>query len=260
MAAGRRAIELDSGLAEAHRAMANVLSLLLPQSAQTDSEIEREYLLALRLDPASAETRHRYAMFLSSCRRSDEAIAQMRDALRLDPLSPNIMGRLGMELAGNGQVEEGLRLMQRAVDLEPWQFNAQLRLGSAYAAFGRFEEAERALEVAERISPGTPHALATRSYVAARLGDVEHATAGLAELEAKAAAIDAPFLVAVVYSGLRDRDGALRWLEKGAATHPNLPKASYYGMDSPIYDWLRDDPRFERVRRRLQGSTQDPQS
>jgi TolB-like protein/DNA-binding winged helix-turn-helix (wHTH) protein/tetratricopeptide (TPR) repeat protein len=264
MAAARRAIELDNGLAEAHRAMAKVLSGLFPRSIQTDLEIEREYLLALRLDPASAGTRHGYGTFLANRRRTDEAIAQLRAALRHDPLSPNIMGYLGMELAGNGQLEEGMKLMERAVEIEPWQFNAQLRLGMAYAAFDRYEEAQRAFALAERISPGTPQVLAWQSYVAARTGDVARATAALAELEAAASAMDAPFLVAIVYVGLKDRDGALKWLERAlvqATPASNLLiRRTYYGLDRPMYDWLRDDPRFERIRRLAQGSIPDAES
>jgi tetratricopeptide (TPR) repeat protein len=264
IAAARRAIELDNGLPEAHRAMANVLSRLFPRSIQTDSEIEREYLLALRLDPASADTRHHYGIFLSNRRRSEEAIAQLRTALRHDPLSPNITGRLGMELASNGQLEEGMKLMERAVEIEPWQFNAQVRLGMAYAAFDRYEDARRALALAERISPGTPQVLAWQSYVAARTGDVERATAALAELEAAASALDAPFLVAIVYVGLQDRDGALKWLERALAQATPatnlLTKRSYYALDRPMYHWLRDDPQFERLLRLARESTQEPES
>jgi tetratricopeptide (TPR) repeat protein len=261
IAAARRAIELDNELPEAHRAMANVLSRLFPRSLQTDSEIEREYLLALRLDPASADTRHHYGIFLSNRRRSIEAIEQLRTALRHDPLSPNITGRLGMELASNGQPEEGMKLMERAVEIEPWQFNAQVRLGWAYAAFDRYGEAQRAFAAAERISPGNPLVLSGQSYVAASTGDVERATAALVELKAVASAKDAPWLVAIVYVGLQDRDGALKWLERSltsAVPVGLLTRPSYYGLDKPMYDWLRDDPQFERIRRLAQGSSPSP--
>lgn len=212
MTAARRAIELDAGLAEAHLAMAGVLNHLFPQNPQTDAEIEREFLLALKLNPASAESRHGYANFLSTRSRSDEAVAQYRKALSLDPLSPNIVGRLGSELAATGQVDEGMALMRRAVELEPFQFNARLRLGWAYAAFERYEDATEAFTVAEQISPGSPQALSGRSYVAARSGDKAAATAALGELQARARALDDPFLVAIVYVGLQDRNGALDWL------------------------------------------------
>ena len=260
LAAARRAIELDPGLAEAHWAMAGVLNHLFPQTRQRDSEIEREYLLALRLNPASADTRHGYGNFLSNLRRSDEAIAQYREALLLDPLSPNIVGRLGMELAVNGQVEEGMGLMRRAVEIEPWQFNAHVRLGWAYALFGQYEEAAKAFAVAEQVSPGSPQALAGRAFVAARSGDKASATAGLEELQAQAEAIDAPFLVAIVYVGLQDREGALKWLER-AASSPTMPsRGGLFGLDNPVYDWLRNDPRFEQIRELAESPGRDPVS
>lgn len=256
MTAARRAIELDAGLAEAHLAMAGVLNHLFPQNPQTDAEIEREFLLALKLNPASAESRHGYANFLSTRSRSDEAVAQYRKALSLDPLSPNIVGRLGSELAATGQVDEGMALMRRAVELEPFQFNARLRLGWAYAAFERYEDATEAFTVAEQISPGSPQALSGRSYVAARSGDKAAATAALGELQARARALDDPFLVAIVYVGLQDRNGALDWLEKTAASRFSivLRPNSLYGLDRPIYDWLREDRRFRQIQQSLEGT------
>jgi TolB-like protein/DNA-binding winged helix-turn-helix (wHTH) protein/Tfp pilus assembly protein PilF len=256
MAAARRAIELDAGLAEAHTAMAAVLNHLSPRSAQTDAEIERELVLALRLNPASADSHHSYANFLSSRRRSDEATAQFREALLLDPLSPNIVGRLGSELAATGKVDEGMDLMRRAVELEPWQFNAHLRLGWAYAAFERYEEAADAFAVAEQVSPGSPQALSGRSYVAARSGDKAGATAALGELQALAEAADAPWLVAIVYVGLQDRNGALEWLERTAVSSSSiiLRPNNLYGLDRPIYDWLRDDRRFKQIQQSVEGT------
>jgi TolB-like protein/DNA-binding winged helix-turn-helix (wHTH) protein/Tfp pilus assembly protein PilF len=256
VAAARRAIELDAELAEAHLAMAGVLNHLFPQSTPTDAEIEREFMLALRLNPASADTHHGYASFLSTRRRSDEAVAQFREALLLDPLSPNIVGRLGAELAAIGQVDEGMDFMRRAVELEPWQFNAHLRLGWAYAAFDRYEEATEAFAIAEQVSPGSPQALSGRSYVAARSGDKAGATAALGELQALAEAADAPWLVAIVYVGLQDRNGALKWLERTVVSSSSIiiRPNSLYGLDRPIYDWLREDPRFQQIQQSVEAT------
>lgn len=248
LAAARRAVELDPALAEAHSALAMAVGHFYPRSKAMDAEIERELQMALNLNPASAEAHHGYANFLSTRRRSDEAIVQYRKALQLDPLSPNIVSRLGMELAAGGQVDEGFVLMRRATELEPWQFNAHLRLGLAYAAFDRYQEATAALATAEQISPNSPHTLSGRSYVAARSGDRAVATAGLVELQAQAERLNDPFLLAIVYVGLEDREKSLAWLERSAATtSPLLRPGSLYGLDRPMYDWLRDDRRFQQV-------------
>ncbi len=259
MAAARRAVDLDAGLADAHSAMAGALRNLFPRSVETDLEIEREYLLALRLDPVSADTRHGYANFLSSRRRSGEAVEQYREALRLDPLSPNFMGRLGLELAANGQVEEGMKLMRRAVEIEPWQFNAHLRLGWACAAFGQYDDANKAFARAEQISPGSPLALAGRGYVAARTGEVVEASAALEELQPQAEAIDAAFLIAIVHVGLQqDRDGALQWLERAAASASMYFMGGLFRLNHPVYEWLRDDPRFERIHQLVEQTEPGP--
>ena len=253
MAAARRAIELDPELAEAHSAMAAALGHFYPRSKSLDVEIERERQMALKLNPASAEAHHGYANFLSTRLRRDEAIAHWREALKLDPLSPNIVSRLGQELAAVGQIDEGFALMRRAIELEPGQFNAHLRLGLAYAAFDRHEEATAALATAERISPNNPQTLSVRTYVAARSGNRDMATAALGELQAQAERLNEPFLLAIAYVGLQDREAALAWLEKSAEnTSPMLRPGNLYALDRPMYDWLRDDSRFQQIVRTVQ--------
>lgn len=257
MKAARRGIELNNDLAEAHVAMASVLSLLFPRSVSSDIEIENEYILALQLDPASVAARHGYAMFLANRRRSDEAIVQFRQALLLDPLSASIAGRLGVELIVSDQIDEGLALIRRAVEIEPWQFNVQLRLGWACATLGQFDEANKAFAAAEQISPNSSDPLAGRGYVAGLSGNVEEATAALAELQARAGILDTPFLVAIVYVGLRDSDGALKWLKKAAIAWNIFGRDGLFALDSPVYDWLREDPRFEQVRQAVDASVHD---
>jgi Flp pilus assembly protein TadD len=146
--------------------------------------------------------------------------------------------------------------MRRAVELEPWQFNAHLRLGWAYAAFDRYEEATEAFAIAEQVSPGSPQALSGRSYVAARSGDKAGATAALGELQALAEAADAPWLVAIVYVGLQDRNGALKWLERTVVSSSSIiiRPNSLYGLDRPIYDWLREDPRFQQIQQSVEAT------
>lgn len=253
MAAARRAVELDPDLAEAHTAMAAAMNHFYPRGKAMDVEIERELRLALELNPASAEVHHSYGNFLSTRLRREEAIAQWREALQLDPLSPNIVSRLGQELAAVGQVDEGIVLMRRAIELEPWQFNAHVRLGLAYAALDRHQEANAAFATAERISPDSPQALSGRSYVAARSGDKATAMSALGRLQAQAEQLNDPFLLAIVFVGLQDREDALAWLEKcAAAKSPMLRPGNLYGLDRPMYDWLRDDSRFQQIFRTVQ--------
>jgi len=56
--------------------------------------------------------------------------------------------------------------------------------------------------------------------------------------------------VALVYEGLGDYDNAFGWLDKAIAEHA----VHLDIMWAPLYDHLRADPRFERIRQRLSGS------
>ena len=251
VAAVQRALELEPNLAKAHVALALVLNHLQPWSAATDVAIEAAFRHALQLDPRDADNNLYYANFLSSRGRSDEAIVQFRRALELNPLSPSINSRLGMELIGRSLHEEGLAYLQKTVELDPWQYNAHLRLAWAYIAIDDLDAAEQAFAVAERISPNSVRSLAGMAYVAARKGDAVRARELLAVVLPAAELLDSPFEVAIVFVGLRDRDNALEWLARAARQPQLLRESAPWGIGSALYDWLRDDPRFADIERKV---------
>jgi hypothetical protein len=39
---------------------------------------------------------------------------------------------------------------------------------------------------------------------------------------------------------------------------PNM--GGLFGLDNPVYDWLRNDPRFEQIRQLAEGPGRDPVS
>ncbi|MDH4109110.1 MAG: winged helix-turn-helix domain-containing protein [Gammaproteobacteria bacterium] len=246
--AAHRALELDPRLAQAHASLGQVLHKLFPRAPDSDASIESAYRTALAMNPAYATARHWYGNYLSSRRRGEEAIAMYREALLLDPLNPNIIGRLGLELLNTGAAEEGLRLMQKSAELEPWQLDTQIRLGWSYAALDRLDEARQAFGVADRISRDNPHVLAGQAYIDALAGDRDGALQALVRLAPRAESMGAPFLVAIVYVGLKDRDNALLWLGKASGTTDTLGGRGLYSLESAIYDWLREDQRFDEIR------------
>jgi hypothetical protein len=57
-----------------------------------------------------------------------------------------------------------------------------------------------------------------------------------------------PMSIAVIYSGLGDKENALEWLEKARAQHSvGLLTLKVH----PIFDGLRSNPRFQRLLRRI---------
>ena len=78
----RRALSLDSGLAEAHAAVAN-----FKFSYEWDwSGADTEYQAAIRLNPNASIIRWHYALCLGNLGRLDEALDQLTVARSLDPL------------------------------------------------------------------------------------------------------------------------------------------------------------------------------
>ena len=250
LAAAEQALRLDPKLAQAHLALARVLTLE-PWSAVTDAAIEQSYRRSLELDPAIASTRLLLANFLSTRGRTLEAIPEYRRALELDPLSPSINSRLGMELFSLGNRDEGLGYLRKTVELNPWQFNARVRLGWAYVELGDLDAANREFAAAQEISPSNTRSRAALAFVAARKGDTARAQALLEALLPAVEALDDPFEVAIVYVGLEDREHSIEWLAKTAQQTRELHITAPWGIRAPLYDWLRDDPRFEQIERQV---------
>jgi TolB-like protein/DNA-binding SARP family transcriptional activator/Flp pilus assembly protein TadD len=179
-AAARRAIQLDSTLAEAHAALGHIRFHRWDRAGA-----ERELRRALELNPGYAATYRYYAMPLVMQGRFDEGLAMMRKAQDLDPLTLGTHGtmgwllflarrhgeaidqlraviamdstlasphaRLGLSLVESGRYGEGIASLQRALALGGGYYRSVLpMLGYAYAKAGRREDAERIRVQVER--------------------------------------------------------------------------------------------------------------
>lgn len=256
LAAAHRALQLDPNLAQGHVALANVLNQLMPWSAESDVVIESSYLRALEIDAADANAHLFLGNFLSKRGRSGEAVDHFRFALTAEPLSPSANSRLGMELMALGEMDEGMELLRRTVELDPFQFNAQVRLGWGYLALADLDAAEVAFEDAERISPDSAKSTGGLAVVAARRGDSAQARA-LLETVLRAADVSGDsFEVAMIYVALEDADGSIEWLGRTARTSRTLHMTGQWGIHSPMYDWLRGDPRFVELEREIAATAQ----
>ena len=255
LAAAERALQLDPNLAQAHLALAHVLNHLTPWSAANDVVIEHSYRRALELDATSSNAHLFFGNFLSTRGRNDDAVRHFELALESNPLSPSARSRLGMELVALGKTAQGVEYLRKTVELDPWQFNAQVRLGWCYLALDDLDGAELAFEAAERISPNSVQSTAGLAMVAARRGDEAAARSLLQTILSLAEASNDPFEVAMVYVALADRDPSIEWLDRTARTTRTLHMTWYWGIHSPIYDWLRADPRFAEIEREVAATT-----
>ena len=237
--AARRALELDETLGDAHAALALTLDDWSVRS--------REFQRAVELDPNSADVHAFYARVLWGRRRIDEAILHMRRAVELDPLSPALQTDLGKILFTAGQRDRATEQYRKALDLNPNYWNAHHNLAKFYLAEGRYEEAIAEAEKMRANTTNRDSGLPFLGYTYAVAGKRAEAEKILHELEeeSKQHRVD-PEEVAMIYTGLGDKDRAFALLQKELEENGRLP---VFINILPEWDSLRTDPRFEGLLR-----------
>ena len=154
----RRAIELDSGLAEPHA----VLGLLLSQQRRWEEE-RVAFQRALALDPDDVTANFWYATSLVVEGYARQGAEVLDRVLVLDPILPNALMWRGTQFFNNGDLDGAERLLRRANDLG--LFYVGLGLSSVSDARGRKEEAVEQITPALRVflgdfAPGSDEVLA----------------------------------------------------------------------------------------------------
>ena len=241
-AAARHALQLDDQLAEAHASLASALG-----NYDWDwAGAEREFQIALRLNPNSTVVHHSHAHFLREEGKTDESIGESRRSIELDPVTIEGNFILTQALYESRRFDESISQSHKLLELEPRFWPAHLYLGKTLAAQGHFDNAIEELKKAGEFTT-EPHA--TIGYVYGRMGRVADARKVIADLiEMSKTEYVAPTNFAKVYIGLGDKDLAFAWLEKG------FKQRDFWLLflkGEPTFDPLRSDPRFQDLIRRI---------
>jgi tetratricopeptide (TPR) repeat protein len=243
----QKALALDGQLAEAH----NSLAQLLFRFDRDWLGAEREFKRALELDSNYAPAHHWYSMYLAFMGRKQEALAEAQKAYELDPLSPVVGANVAKVLEENGQYDKAIDQAKRTLELEPNSAVTHAVLGIVYEDKKMYAEAIKEYNTALQLG-GSPGEMRGRlGYVYATTGDVGHAGKMIHELKQlwplqARAALD----LAVVYSGLGQKDQALYWLQR--AREKDVGDLVEVGQN-PYFAALRGDERFEELVRQAGG-------
>jgi serine/threonine-protein kinase len=170
-------------------------------------------------------------------------------AIQLDPLSSVLHADRGYLLLLERRYEKALEVYQEVLEFDPSYYRAYTGMGRVYSLMGRYVEALAMLEKGRSLGGEVPNILAAMGHVFGLSGDYQSARGVLARLEARAREVYIPSTsFAIVHLGLGERERALEWLEKGCSQH-ELTLASL--KVHPIYDDLRQTPRFQAMLERL---------
>ena len=136
-----------------------------------------------------------------------------------------------------------------ARDVHPNMTLNYMTLGTAYEQQGKYAEAVENHEKHAALGGGVAFAKAFISHAYARAGQPEKAWDKLGELEEISKTRYIPSVAFVIaYEGLREKELAIQFLNKACENREtNLVLMKVW----PHFDYLRDDPRFQEVERRV---------
>lgn len=244
-AAARKALELDSTLAEAHISLGYsemVYEWNLP-------EARKEFALALQLRPQSATGHQFYGYYLTVIGDLGAAIAERRRALELDPVNPLLSSALGEAFYQNREFDRAIELNSRSLELDSSYAIALVNIGRAYEMKGLYAQARSAFQKVLAVAPDDPAILALMGHEYAVSGDTAQALQVISHLQQLATRMYVPSIyVALVYTGLHDLNHAFQWLDK--ALNERCEYLVYMASE-PLADPLRKDPRFPQLLKRL---------
>jgi TolB-like protein/Flp pilus assembly protein TadD len=243
--AALKAVEADPNLGEAHASLASVLKLYDWDWAGA----EREYQLAIALNPNYVNGRRWHSSHLLSQGRREEARREILIARELDPL--NLI--TNMEVAWNcfmaRDYQLSLKESMETLELEPDFPAARYSLGLAHEQLGNYQEAVAALERARDGSRANAATLVALGHAYARSGRKAEAERVLEDLRQwRARAYVSSYLVALVHAGLGDAPQALACLESAFAERDSW---LVWLKTEPRFDSLRGEPRFQELIRRV---------
>ncbi len=240
----REALRIDDGLSEAHTSLANVLML----NEWNWAGAEKEYKLAIQLNPNYATAHHWYAELLSLQGRHDDAIREIDRAIDLDPVSVAIVKDKGVILYYARRYQEVIAEGVKALELDGTFLPAHRLLSLAYEATGRYDDAIAENRLWGEAPACRAHAAAALAYILARSGKRAEASKVLAEVNVSGtSAGNLARMCALVQAVLGSTDEAMRLLEK--AFELSADSLSTLKVD-PKLDPLRSEPRFQALLRK----------
>ncbi len=234
--AARKALALDQNLAEAHVALGLVYIGFAPSNFSVgDGELRHAIELNSNLAVA------RYNLGLSFIRQGllDKASAELMKARALDPLSSIIARAVVIPYYFKRDYARAFELLRQANELGPplsatWEIGLYIRSGSLNEAFAEIEKAKA-------IRKDDPLFIYSTGMAYAASGKQAEALQSIKELEAiSGASLSTAHWIAKIYATLNDKEMAFSWLDRGLATGA----LGVFYNDEPVWDPIRDDPRF----------------
>jgi serine/threonine protein kinase/tetratricopeptide (TPR) repeat protein len=232
-AAAQKALSIDDKLPEAHNTLAEIKG-----NYEWDwPGAEKEFKLAIQLNPNYPTAHQSYSLYLPVVGRFDESVAEAKRAQELDPLSLILNENVGDMLYLARRYDEAEAQLLKTLELDPNFFVAQGTLAKIYEAKGMYKEA---LELGLRGESPEDAARVRKIYAASGIKGIWRARLEYLLERSKREHVS-PFTIATLYTRLDEKDKAFEWLEKALEARGIL---FTYLVTDPRFDNIRSDPRY----------------
>jgi serine/threonine protein kinase/Tfp pilus assembly protein PilF len=240
----RKAVEAGDSLPEAHTS----LGLVKLRYEWDWAGAEREFRRAIELNSDYESAHYWYSNLLAVMRRFDESVREAEVAKSLDPYSPASHMNYGRALYYARRYDEAAAYLSGAAGRYPEHPQPSHLLALVLMQQGRYDEAVAKLEAMRPRHPRYVNAALGFAY--GRMGRLDKAEEMLQNIERLSTPEEPmpPIEWAFVYIGMGRRDDAFAKLEEvytGRFSHLT------YLLTDPVFDSLRDDPRFADLARRV---------
>ena len=237
-----RAIEIDSTMAEVQHRLASTRTWTEWDWAAAESSFRR----SIDADPTNSGARASYSHLLQYLGLYEEAAAQIELAVQQDPFNAQVQTFYAMGLNHRHEYEAAEDVLNTVLSRSPDYRMALTTRRTTLHLMGRHEEALEMWKVTNARDPEALEAL-DRGY---EEGGYSGALRSMAEMLVARSdtTFVTPWQIATAYTRAGDSELALDYLELAYEAHDsNMP---YLSVD-PIFDALRDEPRFRRLIQRL---------
>jgi eukaryotic-like serine/threonine-protein kinase len=242
IASAKRAIDLDSNLAEAHAALGQA-------STETWNWMpaERELKRAIELNPNLSEAHLEYAAYLLNIGKIADGATEARLAQEIDPFAPGPVNVLARAFWVQRDYDEAISQLNKSLEISPNSPLTHYNLSDLYRTKGMYDSAVAQLKQGLTLEGKGPEANAAV--------DASYKSDGYKGVLRTQIQINSnpspkeyyPARVAQSYILLGDKEQAFVWLDKAYDARSGLN----FIKVNPTWDPIRSDARFIDLLRRI---------
>jgi TolB-like protein/Tfp pilus assembly protein PilF len=243
--AATKALELDENLAEAHASLAAAAMYYDWEW----SEAEKQFKLAVLLNPNYATAHLQYGGFLDMMGRFEEGLAELNRALELESYPLFINYNLGSHHYATRQYDQAAKQLNATLEMNPRYAIARWTLSAVYIAKPSLGDALAEAQKAVALDPDSPRYLGLLGMAYGAVGKRSEASKILDKFkELSKSRYIPPTSQANILAHMGKKDEAFKELEKGFEDRSWIMCQLKV---NPIFDPLRRDPRFDALLRRM---------